>query len=43
MNKMNNGYIHINYYALHNILLYKSNKTTWMFYEKFADEGNDRL
>ena len=29
------------YYTLHNILLYKSNKTIWMFYGKFADEGDN--
>jgi hypothetical protein len=43
----------INYYTLHNILLYKSNKTIWMFYTKSVDvgdnasiynvEGNNRL
>ena len=26
---------------LHNILLYKRNKTIWMFYGKFADEGDN--
>jgi hypothetical protein len=29
------------YYTLHIFWVYKSNKTIWMFYTKFADEGND--
>jgi len=28
-------------YTLHNILLYKSNKTILMFYGKFADERDN--
>ena len=28
-------------YAVHNFLLYKSNKTIWMFYGKFSDEGDN--
>jgi hypothetical protein len=29
------------YYTLHICLLYKSNKTIWMFYRKCDDEGNN--
>ena len=29
------------YYTLHIFLLYESNKTIWMFYEKFDDEGDN--
>ena len=31
--------LHRRYYI--NISLYKSNKTIWMFYGKFSDEGNN--
>ena len=30
-----------NYYTLHNILLYKNNKTIWMFYGEFADDEDN--
>jgi len=29
------------YFTLHNILLHKSNQKSWMFYGKFADEGDN--
>jgi hypothetical protein len=38
-NKQNMSY----YYTLHNILLCKSNKTSWMFNGKFADDGAKRV
>jgi hypothetical protein len=31
------------YYAFHISLLYKSKKTIWMFYGKFANEGDNRV
>ena len=40
MKLYNTFYIYY-YYTLHNILLYKSNKTIWKFYGKFANEGDN--
>ena len=31
------------YYTLHIFPLYESNKAIWMFYEKFADKGNNPM
>ena len=36
-------YINNYYYNLHNFLLFKSNKTIWMFYWKFADKGDNPM